>query len=119
MIRWDEWRGNLDGRITFWSKTLFRWRGRKVCLHKFIAIDDSECFHTHPARAIRIILWNGYIEEVEGGALKTWWPGMIGLIRPAYSHRVHALRTGRPSYSLWLRGKNTTPIELRGEGWPQ
>jgi hypothetical protein len=50
------------------------------------------------------------------GAFKTWRPGMIGVIRPEYSHRIHSLLNG-PSFSLWLRGRNLHPIHLRGSGW--
>jgi hypothetical protein len=120
MIRWDEWRGSLDGRPTFWSKTLLRVGSWRLDLHKFIAGDDAGCFHTHPAHALRVILFGGYVEEVERvGAphLRSWRPGMIGLIPPSLSHRVVSLRNGRVSYSLWIRGPKVARIELRGDGW--
>jgi hypothetical protein len=116
-MNWDEWRGSLDGRPTFWSKTLLRFRGCKICLHKFVGVDDPNCFHTHPATAVRIILWGGYVEELDTAERRTWWPGMIGIVRPAYCHRATALNNGRASYSLWLRGPITNTVELRGSGW--
>lgn len=117
-INWDEWRGNLDGRVTFWSKTLLRFLGRKWCIHKFIAADDPGCFHTHPATALRIVLWGGYVEQLDTGEMRVWAPGDIGIVRPPLCHRIESLLNGRTSYSLWLRGKNVAKIELRGDGWP-
>jgi hypothetical protein len=114
---WDEWRGDLSGNVTMLIKTLARLRGRRLDLHKFIAPDAPGCFHTHPAPALRLIVWGGYVEELEDGTRKTWRPGMAGLVRPELSHRVAALRNQRASYSLWIRGRKTSQIELRGEGW--
>lgn len=116
-INWDEWRGSLDGRPTFRSKTLLHFRGRKVCLHKFIAADDPDCFHTHPAHAVRIILAGGYVEELESGDRKAWRPGYIGKVPPTMSHRAARLINGKWSYSIWLRGPIVAKIELRGTGW--
>lgn len=134
---WDEWRGSLDGRPTFWLKRLLyiplwkrasKWLGCRVDLHKFIGADDHGCYHSHPAYAIRIILWGGYVEEEflgmlnadwEETRLHTWKPGMVGLIRPKFAHRVASLRNGRVSYSLWLRGPICADIKLLGTGWPQ
>lgn len=136
-MKWDEWRGSLDGRPTFWLKRLLyvplwkragKWLGCRVDLHKFIGADDPGCYHSHPAYAIRIILWGGYVEEEfvgmvnkdwEKTELHVWKPGMIGLIRPAFAHRVVQIRNGRSSYSLWLRGPIIAPIKLLGLGWPQ
>lgn len=117
-ISWDEWRGSMDGRPAIWIKRLLRWRGRRVDLHKIVAPDDADCFHTHPALAVRVILRGGYIEEMEDGTLREWRPGMAGLIRAEYCHRIHALRRG-PSYSLWLRGRVTDPVRLAGFGWAE
>lgn len=116
-MKWDEWRGSLDGRPTFYSKTLLQFRGRKVCLHKFVGADDPGCFHTHPAHAIRIILWGGYVDELEDGQRKTWRPGRVGRVAPTLSHRAAALINGKCSYSLWLRGPIVATIELHGSGW--
>lgn len=125
---WDEWRGSLNGVPTFWLKRLLflpLWKrngkrlGCRVDLHKFVGADDHECFHTHPAYAVRIVLWGGYVEEEEGVGTKTWFPGMVGLVRPAFSHRIQALVNGRVSYSLWLRGPVIADVHLRGIGWPK
>lgn len=116
-MNWDEWRGSMDGRPVLWVKHLLRWTGRLIDVHKMIAIDDPGCFHTHPAYAIRIILWGGYVEEIEGGAHRMWFPGMIGVVRPALSHRIAGLRNGRVSYSIWLRFRKSARVQLRGKGW--
>jgi|SRR5581483_1805899 len=116
-MRWDEWRGSMDGRPTLWVRHVFCARGRHVDLHKMVAADDPDCFHTHPAYAIRVILRGGYVEELEGGARKTWRPGMAGIVGPTYSHRVASLRNGRVSYSLWIRFRKRAPVVLRGDGW--
>jgi hypothetical protein len=116
-MQWDEWRGSMDGRPTLWVKRLRHWRGRVIDVHKMIAKDDPDCFHTHPAYAIRFILWGGYVEETEDGRHRMWRPGMVGLVSPALSHRVAGLRNGRFSYSLWIRFKKSAPVHLRGDGW--
>ena len=56
------------------------WRGRffSVCLHRFMAPDQSECAHDHPWPFVSLVLWGGYVEEV--------WPGRrfhSGGARPA------------------------------------
>lgn len=116
-IEWDEWRGSMDGRPTLWVRHLICGRGRHVDLHKMVAVDDSLCFHTHPALAFRLVLWGGYIEEMEDGERRTWFPGRFGLVRPSCSHRVAKLLNGRVSYSLWVRFRKTAKVELRGAGW--
>jgi hypothetical protein len=116
-MSWDEWYGAMDGRPVLWIKHLFCGRGRHIDLHKMVAVDDPDCFHTHPAYAIRIILWGGYVEEWEGGRCKAWRPGMIGLVTPTCSHRIAELRNGVVSYSLWVRFRKQAPILLRGSGW--
>lgn len=116
-IRWDEWRGTQDGRPTLWIRRIFAVAGRRADLHKIIAADDPDCFHTHPAYAIRVILFGGYVEEIEGGRLKQWRPGMIGIVRPSLCHRIHALRNRRFSLSLWIRFRKRAPVRLRGGGW--
>jgi len=118
MIEWDEWIGSLDGRVTMWVKHLLCGAGWHVDLHQMIAADDAECFHTHPAFALRLVLWGGYVEETEQHRWCTWWPGRVGLIVPSFSHRIGGLRNGRRSYSLWIRGPKVAAVELRGAGWP-
>jgi len=117
-MRWDEWRGSIDGRPTLWVRHLLCGRGFHIDIHKMIASDDPECFHTHPAYAIRVILWGGYVEELYGGCRwRTWLPGMIGLVTPACCHRIGGLRNGHVSYSLWIRFRKVAKVELRGAGW--
>lgn len=116
-MRWDEWRGSMDGRPTLWVKHFLCGGGRHIDVHKIIAVDDPGCFHTHPANAIRLIVWGGYAEELEGGERKNWRPGMVGVVRPTCSHRISELRNGRVSYSLWIRFRKRTRVILRGDGW--
>jgi len=116
-MKWDGWRGSMDGRPTLWEKRLVSFNGRALDLHKMVAKDDADCFHTHPAYAIRIIIWGGYVEEIEGGAHRMWRPGMIGIVPPSLSHRVAGLRNGRASYSIWIRLRKRAKVELRGDGW--
>lgn len=116
-LEWDEWRGSMDGRPTLWVKHLLCGLGRHVDLHKMVAADDPDCFHTHPAYAIRLVLWGGYVEELEGGRRRTWRPGMVGIVRPTCSHRIAELNNGRVSYSLWIRFCKRAKVILRGDGW--
>lgn len=124
-LTWDDYRGDFDGNPALFIKRLASWRGRCIDLHKMVTADMPECFHTHPARAIRVILWGGYTEEVEGNGdpencqmdLRDWYPLMVGRVEPELSHRIAWLH-GRVSYSLWLRGRKTHDTQLRGAGWP-
>jgi hypothetical protein len=116
---WDEWRGSLDGRPTMWIKRLAAWRGWCLDLHKFVATDDPGCWHTHPAYALRIVLWGGYVEDLQSQPPRTWWPGRFGIVPPGLSHRISSLINGRVSYSLWLRGPKCAEVEIRGGGWAQ
>jgi hypothetical protein len=116
-MRWDEWRGSMDGRPTLWVRHVLCGFGRHVDLHKMVAKDDPDCFHTHPAYAIRVILWGGYVEELEGGKHRMWCPGMFGIVKPTCSHRIAGLRNGRFSISLWIRFRKRGKVELRGAGW--
>lgn len=129
-LQWKEWRGSFDGRPTMWIMPLLRWRGRRIDLHKMVAADDEECFHSHPARAIRIVLWSGYVEEIlhwqiDTGVFRAWQietrrrrPGYVNLVRPELTHRIASLPRG-VSYSLWIRGRKTHPTHLVGSGWPE
>lgn len=123
---WDEWRGSLDGRPTMWISRLLKlpfwrragkWLSVRVDLHKFVAADDWGCFHTHPAHAIRIVLWGGYCEQYPDGNMKHWHPGAIGHVPPSLCHRVSGLFNGGPSYSLWIRGPICADVKLVGDGW--
>lgn len=115
-MHWDEWRGSMDGRPTLWVKRLFRWRDRRIDLHKITGLDDAGCFHSHPAWAIRVVLRGGYVEEMPDGTTRTWRPGMIGFVRPEFVHRVAGLLKTE-SYSLWLRGRIVSKTRLVGDGW--
>lgn len=116
-MRFDEWRGSMDGRPVIYIKHLFCGRGRHCDLHYMRAADDPDCFHTHPAYAIRVILRGGYVEELEGGKRKVWRPGMFGIVRPDCSHRIAELRNGHASLSLWIRFRKQAKVRLRGDGW--
>jgi len=131
-MTWDEWRGSLDGRQTMWIKRMIRipfWRTHgktlsvRVDLHKFVRADDEGCFHTHPAWAVRIVLWGGYVEQIctlDGIAWCYWRrPGHVGIVTPTLCHRVDEILNGRASYSLWIRGPVCADVELRGPGWPK
>lgn len=112
---WDEWRGQ-DGKPTMLIKRLVKVGGFRVDLHKFISADDPGCFHSHPAWAVRMVLWGGYIEQVWGAGFRRFFPGRIGIISPAFAHRVSGL-VYRASYSLWVRGPVIAEVKLLGDGW--
>lgn len=123
-MRWDSWRGNPNGErhrveredATMLIKKLLHFKGWKFKLHKFINADSPRCFHTHEAWSFRLVLWGGYIEEVEGGKKHTWFPLRFGFVSPMLSHRV-ARPIFKASYSLWIRSPKTHDIQLRGDGW--
>ncbi|MAS67358.1 MAG: hypothetical protein CMK82_11260 [Pseudomonadales bacterium] len=107
-----------DGLPVLFIKNLIHLFGRRIDLHKIVYPDPRECFHSHPARAIRIILWGGYVEEMFDGTHRRWWPGKIGIVRHSDIHRINRLLKERPSYSLWIRGKVRHETQLKGSGWP-
>lgn len=137
---WDEWRGSLDGRPVMYIKRVIRipvgwsFKRRKllsirVDLHKMVRADDLGCLHSHPAWAIRVPFFGGYVEEYAIEQVfdgyrysvlykRLWSPLSIGVISPRFVHRVHALLNGRCSYSLWIRGPIVADVELVGPGWP-
>lgn len=96
-MRWDSWRGSIDGRPTLWTRHLVRIREHHLDIHKMVAADDADCFHTHPALSFRLVLWGGYTEELEDGAIVKWRPGMFGIVRPEFSHRISGLLNGHVS----------------------
>ena len=121
---WDEWRGSFDGRPVMYIKRLLRIGGWRLDLHKFVRADDEGCFHTHPAYALRVVLWGGYEEEVEIGTSaltyhRFWGPLNFGIVQPTYCHRVSKVLNGVSSYSLWLRAPAWYDVQLRGNGWPK
>jgi hypothetical protein len=113
-LRFDEWRGSFDGRPSLWIKKLFRAFGCVAQVHMFVRADDEGCYHTHPAWAVRIIVWGGYVEELGDGSRISWPPGMIGVVAPHLEHRIHSLLNGRSSWSIWLRGPKVRTINIRG-----
>lgn len=126
-MNWNEWRGSLDGRPTMWIKRLLwipvwrrqgKWLSCRLDLHMFVNPDDVDCFHTHPAYAIRFVWGGGYVEEFLDGTFRCWRPGDIGIVKPSLTHRVHLLLNNEKSYSLWLRGPVCADVERRGQGWP-
>ena len=114
---WTEWRGSLDGRPTIWIKSLVKLFGCSIDLHKMTGIDDEDCFHTHPATAIRIILWGGYEEQTPDLALHAWMPGRTGIVRPVFAHRISWVFNDKYSLSLWIRFRKTAEVKLIGKGW--
>lgn len=116
---WNEWIYDLKtGWRTFYITRLIYWRGRRVDLHKIVRADSPGCYHTHPAKAFRLILWGGYVEELEDGRKKTWQAGQFGMVPHDMSHRFHAVLSSEPCYTLWIRGRITHDVALRGTGWP-
>ena len=118
---WDEYFSAREGLYTLLVKRLVNVCGRRIDLHKMLHKDNVECLHSHPANSVRIILIGGYVEEVRrpdhSRFMQTWYPGMMGIVRPNFVHRIHALNNGSHSYSLWLRGRVTHPIYAIGSGW--
>lgn len=115
-IKWDEWRGHFDGTHVFYAKHFWdRW-GVRISLHKMVGPDMEECYHTHSAHAIRIILKEGYIEEYPNGKIKFRCPGYVGWVKPSLAHRIDTL-LGKASYSLWIRFKKIAEVKLIGKGW--
>jgi hypothetical protein len=114
MMKWDEYRHNFDGIPVFFIRKIATFAGCAVQIHKFVKADAPGCFHSHPAWAVRIVLWGGYVEETPDGRWRTWFPGRIGIVSPAFEHRIGGLRNGRSSWSLWLRGPKVANVNVRG-----
>lgn len=133
-IKYDRWVGASPyltdeegfGKATMLIKHLAHFRGYRIDLHCFRYPDPFDAFHSHPAKAIRIVLAGGYIEEIvtepmnpeSPRKLHSCWPGHISVVRPAFCHRIASLIDG-PSYSLWLRAPITHKVHLIGKGWPE
>jgi hypothetical protein len=115
--RWDSSVDNFDHKPVLFVKKICRLPfGWQLHLHKIVRADKVDCYHSHPAHAVRMILRGGYIEEIFAGSLDIWEPFRIGRIRPEFVHRIDIL-LGRASWSLWLRGPIVADIELFGKGW--
>lgn len=102
-----------DGFNVLLIKHLFKRFGWEINLHKIVSPDAAYCFHTHPAKAFRIILKGGYYEQLSTGEMIKWSLGNMGFIYPEFEHRIHALKKGS-SYTLWIRGPITAEIKTRG-----
>lgn len=113
-MKWTEWRGSFDGRPAMYIKRLFELNGWRLDLHKFVRPDDDGCFHTHPAKAWRFIVWGGYSEQLSDGTVVRRGVGFFGGVNPELEHRIHSLNNGMTSWSLWLRAPKTHKIYLRG-----
>lgn len=124
-MKWDEWRGDLKGNPTFFSKhlfTLFNWR---FSIHKFVQADAPNCFHSHPAIAYRFILWGWYWEQLAfefddyGNCIGSYFykfrKWKFGKVYPDTIHRIEKVKV--PTYTLWIRGPKTHEILLKGKGW--
>lgn len=132
---WDEWRGTeAEDPVMFIRRLLVLpvWRraGKtlsiRIDLHKIVAADGADCFHTHPAWAIRIILWGGYLEEIFNPApnghwfarFAYWLPLTMGIVAPTFAHRIaHVLDKKYGSWSIWIRGPVVADVGLVGPGW--
>lgn len=123
---WDEWQYNRDNnKPVFFIKHLINLFGCRIDVHKMVSPDNLECYHSHPAHAIRIILWGGYTEEIVsknhvGGhknKYEAFWPFKFGWVTPDFTHRIEGILNGKSSYSLWIRFRKVKPINLVGRGW--
>lgn len=103
---------NKAGENVFFIRNLFKFRGWRVRLHKFTHADDPGCFHSHPAVAYRLVLWGGYIEEMEFGTMRRCGIGFFSKIEPDFVHRIHELLNNRVSISLWIRGPITHQVRF-------
>ena len=112
-MKWDK---NI-GPDTLLVKHLVHVFGCRIDLHKMVKADEQQCFHSHPAYAVRLVLKGGYIEELQSGKLVSWRTRMVGIVPSWLVHRVHMLPHG-PSYSLWFRGPICAKTQLHGDGWP-
>lgn len=122
-MNWNFWIGkSKNNQPVLFVKHLVHLFGCRIDLHKMENPDAPGIYHSHPATAIRIVLRGGYWEAipVEGKPLKEEYyqkrPGHISVVRPDFVHRIAALSTNKPSYSLWIRGRITDKIKLSGPG---
>ncbi len=120
-MKWDQWRFNRDhNKPVFFIKHLVSIFGCRIDLHKMVAADNLMCFHTHPAHAIRFIIWGGYYDEeikFNRYIFRKWRLFSIGWIKPSFAHRIHELRNGKSSYSLWIKFRKIAKVQLLGSGW--
>lgn len=88
-----------------------------AALHVLEHPDKFMCYHTHPSWSIRVVLWNGYVEELEDGTLRAWRAGDIGIVAPSLAHRVEALLGDKRTLTLFIRFKKVADVKLVGSGW--
>ena len=124
-MKWDGWRGNSNGEInnitidkaTMLIKNVFKCSRFGVNVHLFVGSDGENCFHSHQSLNFRLILWGGYIEELENGRKKVWLPLMFGFVPHNYSHRVCKV-IGKKCCTLWIKGRVVKhKVMLTGTGW--
>lgn len=130
---WHEWRGQSEEkpallirhilRIPVWRKD-GKWYSIRADIHKICHADQKECFHSHPAWSIRIVLWGGYIEEnltdnwgrkLDYRRMWSWYAPSIGIIAPNFAHRISSVEPN--TFTLWIRGPIVAPVNLIGSGW--
>ena len=98
-----------DGRVYLRLWRLWRGRFFSVCLHRFMAPDESECAHDHPWPFVSLVLLGGYVEEVrpdgDSAAAARVRRGWLSLASrgSTHCHRVVACRPGW-TWTLVLTG---------------
>lgn len=108
-MKWDY----VEAGILY-IKHLIRLGGFQVNLHYITGVDAIDCYHSHPAKAFRIILRGGYIEEIPDyrySDYEYWHPGRCGMMQPEFIHRIAHVEDGG-SWTLWIRWPVTHPIKL-------
>jgi len=112
-----------DAVLFVWNLVCFR--GHRLDLHWIKKSDRRNFYHSHPARAYRIILARGYVEQkvyrggidphtiCDGTTFLSWRPGCRGWVEPDYIHRIDYVPKGG-SWSLWFRGRITHEIKVGG-----
>jgi hypothetical protein len=102
---------DLNGENTYmrrWGIELF---GYKIKLHQILMPDDDRCQHDHPYWMFRVILWGGYVEEIDCPGLcrcnLELKPGHMSFCPATYTHRITKLRNGHSSWSFVIAGPET------------
>ena len=113
-----------DGRVCLRRWRLWRGRFFSVCLHRFMAPDQSACAHDHPWPFVSLVLWGGYVEEVwpdgDSAAAERVRRGLLSMAsrEALHCHRVVACRPGW-TWTLVLTGPRCRAwgFRTRGGGW--
>lgn len=121
-MKWTETIYNKDSsKPVLYSKTLLNLFFIKFSLHKIVRADDVDCFHSHPAHAIRFVLRGGYIEEVyrenKCSTNRVWKKWNVGWVKPNFTHRIESLFIKIDCYTLWISLREKHKIKLIGKGW--